>query len=104
MGGKGKAPDPVTSFLGALCGCLLLSLQITARARQVTIANATVSAQKANERGFVKTIEVDLTVYSNAPEEKLRHSRRACGKGLLRAGIIEDSIEYRLNLAIQPAA
>lgn len=103
MGGKGEAPDPVTSFLGALCGCLLLSLQITARARQVPIANATVSA-KANEKGFVKTLDVDLTVYSNAPEEKLRIVVERAEKGCYVRGLLKDSIEYRLNLTIQPVA
>ncbi len=103
IGGKGEAPDPVTSFLGALCGCLLLSLQITARARQVPIANATVSA-KANEKGFVKTIDVDLTVYSNAPEEKLRTVVERAEKGCYVRGLLKESIEYRLNLTIQPAA
>src|SRR5215475_11851557 len=62
MGGKGAAPDPVTAFLGALCGCLMISLQITARARQVPIAGASAAA-RANEKGFVKTLEVDLTVH-----------------------------------------
>jgi len=43
-------------------------------------------------------------VYSNAPEEKLRTVVERAEKGLLRAGLLKDSIEYRLNLAIQPAA
>lgn len=103
MGGKGAAPDPVTSFLGALCGCLLISLQITARARQVPIANATVSA-KANEKGFVKTIAVDLTVFSNAPEEKLRTVVERAEKGCYVKGLLKESIDYQLNLTIQPVA
>jgi uncharacterized OsmC-like protein len=103
IGGKGAAPDPVTSFLGALCGCLLISLQITARARQVQIANAVASA-RANEKGFVKTIEVDLTVYSDAPEEKIRTIVERAEKGCYIKGLLKDSIEYRLNLTIQPEA
>jgi uncharacterized OsmC-like protein len=101
MGGKGAAPDPVTSFLGALCGCLLISLQITARARHVSIAYATASA-RANEKGFVKTIEVDLTVYSNAPEETLRTVVERAEKGCYIKGLLKESLEYRLNLTIQP--
>src|SRR5215475_4295639 len=102
MGGKGAAPDPVTAFLGALCGCLLISLQITARARQVPIANATASA-KVNEKGFVKTIDVELTVYSNAPEEKLRTVVERAEKGCYVKGLLKDSIDYRLALTIAPA-
>lgn len=99
MGGDGAAPDPVTSFLGALCGCLLISLQITARARQVPLAGATMSA-KANEKGFVKTIDVDLTVRSNAPEEKIRTIVERAEKGCYIKGLLKESIEYRLNLTI----
>ena len=102
MGGKGTAPDPVTSFLGALCGCLLISLQITARARQVSLASATMSA-RANEKGFVKTIDVDLTVRSDAPEEKIRTIVERAEKGCYIKGMLKESIEYRLNLTIVPA-
>lgn len=101
IGGQGTAPDPVTSFLGALCGCLLISLQITARARHVSIANATASA-RANEKGFVKTIDVDLTVYSNAPEEKIRTVVERAEKGCYIKGLLKESVEYRLHLMIHP--
>jgi putative redox protein len=100
MGGNGAAPDPVTSFLGALCGCLLLSLQITARARQVPLARATASA-KANEKGFVKTIDVELTVYSDAPEDKIRTVVERAEKGCYIKALLKESIVYRLNLMIQ---
>ncbi len=102
MGGKGAAPDPVTSFLGALCGCLLISLQITARARQVPLAGATISA-KANEKGFVKTIDVDLTVRSDALEEKIRTIVERAEKGCYIKALLKESVEYRLNLTILPA-
>ncbi|MBM4254888.1 MAG: OsmC family protein [Deltaproteobacteria bacterium] len=102
MGGNGVVPDPVTSFLGALCGCLLISLQITARARQVPLAGATMSA-KANEKGFVKTLDVELTVRSDAQEEKIRTIVERAEKGCYIKGLLKESIEYRLNLIILPA-
>ncbi len=102
MGGHGTAPDPVTAFLGALCGCLLISLQITARARQVPIASASASAQ-ANEKGFVKTIDVTLTVHSSAPEEKVRIIVERAEKGCYVKGLLKDSIEYKLSVTILPA-
>lgn len=102
MGGRGTAPDPVTSFLGALCGCLLISLQITARARQVPIASASASA-RANEKGFVKTVDVDLTVRSTAPEEKVRVVVERAEKGCYIRGLLKDSIQYHLNLTIVAA-
>ena len=102
MGGRGTAPDPVTSFLGALCGCLLISLQITSRARQLPIAHASASA-RANEKGFVKTIDVDLTVRSDAPEEKVRVVVERAEKGCYIKGLLKESIEYRLKLTVLPA-
>lgn len=101
MGGNGTAPDPVTSFLGALCGCLLISLQITARARQVPLAGATMAA-RTNEKGFVKTIDVDLTVFSDASEETLQTIVQRAEKGCYIKGLLKESIAYRLNLAIRP--
>jgi uncharacterized OsmC-like protein len=103
MGGQGTAPDPVTSFLGALCSCLLISLQITAQARQIPIAGASVSA-KTNEKGFVKTIAVDLTVRSSAPEEKVRTVVERAEKGCYIKGLLKESIEYRLNLTVVPVS
>ena len=102
MGGHGTAPDPVTSFVGALCGCLLISLRITARARQIPIMRAAMSA-RANEKGFVKTIDVDLTVYSDAPEEKVRTVVERAEKGCYIKGLLKESIAYRLNLTIVSA-
>lgn len=102
LGGRGAAPDPVTAFLGALCGCLLISLHITARARQVPIVAASASA-RANEKGFVKTIDVDLTVRSNAPQETLRTVVSRAERGCYIRGLLREDIAYRLNLAILPA-
>jgi len=101
LGGRGAAPDPVTAFLGALCGCLLISLQITARARQVPISGASASA-RANEKGFVKTVDVDLTVHSRAPEEQVRVVVERAEKGCYIKGLLKESIEYRLKLTILP--
>lgn len=102
MGGSGTAPDPVTAFLGALCSCLLISLQITARARRVPIARGVASA-RANEKGFVKTIDVNLTVHSNAPEEQVRVVVERAEKGCYIKGLLKESIDYRLTLTILPA-
>lgn len=102
MSERGTAPDPVTVFLGALCGCLLISLQITARARQVPIASATISA-RANEKGVVKTEDVDLAVYNHAPEDKVQTVVERAEKGCYIKGLRNESSEYRLNLVILAA-
>ena len=102
LGGNGAAPDPITAFLGSLCGCLLMSLEITARARKVPLVGASVSA-KSNEKGFVKTIDVDLTVRSTAPEETVRTVVARAEKGCYVRGLLKDSIAYSLNVTVLPA-
>lgn len=99
LGGNGIAPDPVTAFLGSLCGCLLMSLEITARARKVPLDGASVSA-RSNTKGFVKTIDVDLTVRSAAPEETIRTMVARAEKGCYVRGLLKDSISYSLNVTV----
>ena len=101
LGGKGAAPDPITAFLGSLCGCLLMSLEITARARKVPLAGVSVSA-KSNIKGFVKTIDVDLTVRSAAPKETILTVVARAEKGCYVRGLLKDSITYSLNVTVLP--
>ena len=102
LGGHGAAPDPITAFLGSLCGCLLMSLEITARARQVPLAGASVSA-RSNTKGFVKTIDVDVTVRSAASEETVRTVVARAEKGCYVRGLLKDSIAYSLHVSVLPA-
>jgi uncharacterized OsmC-like protein len=101
MGGHEEGPDPMTSFLGALCSCLIISLQVTARARQVPIGPVAAKA-RVNEKGFVKEVILDLTVSSNAPEEKVRTVVERAEKGCYIKGLLKESIHYQLNLNILP--
>lgn len=100
LGGRGTAPDPVTSFLGALCGCLSISIQLTARARKVPLAGVTISA-RANEKGYVKTIDVDLTVRSPAPEEQVRTIVERAERGCYIKALLKDTLDYRLQLMVE---
>lgn len=101
VGGHETGPDPVTSFLGALCSCLIISLQVTARARQVPINSVSARAM-ANEKGFVKGVTIDLTVHSSAPEEKVRTVVERAEKGCYIKGLLKESVHYQLSLSILP--
>ena len=101
LGGNGAAPDPITAFLGSLCGCLLMSLEITARARKVSLDDVSVSA-KSNIKGFIKTIDVDLTVRSAAPKETILTVVARAEKGCYVRGLLKDSITYSLNVTVLP--
>ena len=102
LGGRGTAPDPVTSFLGALCGCLSISIQMSARARHVPLAGMQISA-RTNEKGYVKTVEVDLTVRSPAAEEHVRTIVERAERGCYIKALLKDTIDYRLRLTVEPA-
>ncbi len=102
LGGNGTAPDPITAFLGSLCACLLMSLEITARARKVLLDGVSCSA-KSNVKGFVKTIDVDLTVRSADPEETVLTVVARAEKGCYVRGLLKDSIMYSLNVTVLPA-
>jgi len=53
------ALDPVSSFLGALGGCLLMSLRVAARVRKVELGRSSVHV-RANEKGHLREIKVEL--------------------------------------------
>lgn len=101
LGGNATAPDPITAFLGSLCGCLLMSLEIAARTRQVPLGGASASA-RANETGFVRTIAVELTVRSSAPEAVVRGVVSRAEKGCYVRNLLKDSIQYALAVTIVP--
>jgi len=75
-----KDPDPVTAFLGALGGCLLMSLRIAARGRNAHIGRASITA-RCNEKGHVKEVAVELRVASDEPDDKLRRLVEVAERG-----------------------
>lgn len=95
-------PDPVTSFLGSLCGCLLMSLRITARARKIPIDHAAMHAE-ANGAGFVDGIELRLNVRSNASKEEVEVVVARAEKACYVRALLKDSIRFSLSLTVSPA-
>ena len=65
-----EGPDPVTSFMGSLCSCLLMSLRVAARARKFDLAAASLSG-RCTETGHVKAIDLELRVSTSEPADKL---------------------------------
>jgi uncharacterized OsmC-like protein len=96
-GEDSTAPDPVSSFLGALGGCLLLSLRIAARVRKVELGRASVHAQ-ANEKGHVKEIKVELQVETDATDEQLHRLVEVAERGCHVKNLIRDEIAFALTV------
>jgi uncharacterized OsmC-like protein len=91
------APDPVSSFLGALGGCLLMSIRVAARVRKIDLGRASVHA-RANEKGHVKEIKVELQVESSASDEQLQRLVEVAERGCHIRALIRDEVAYALEL------
>jgi uncharacterized OsmC-like protein len=96
-GEDGAAPDPVSSFLGALGGCLLMSLRVAARVRKVELGRALVHA-RANEKGHIKEIKVELEVESSANDEQLRRLVEVAERGCHIRNLIRDDVTFALEI------
>ena len=96
-GEDATAPDPVSSFLGALGGCLLMSLRVAARVRKVELGRSSVHAS-ANEKGHLKEIKVELQVESNASDEQLHRLVEVAERGCHIRNLIRDDVTFVLEI------
>ena len=91
------APDPVSSFLGALGSCLLMSLRVAARARSLTVGKSALTA-RANQKGHVKEIEVELQVATDADDDKLNRLIEVAERGCHIRAMIRDEVAFALTI------
>ena len=96
-GEDATAPDPVSSFLGALGGCLLMSLRVAARVRKVQLGRTSVRAS-ANEKGYLKEIKVELQVESSANDEQLHRLVEVAERGCHIRNLIRDDVTLALEI------
>jgi len=96
-GEDATAPDPVSSFLGALGGCLLMSLRVAARVRKVELGRASVHAS-SNEKGHLKEIKVELQVESSASDDQLHRLVEVAERGCHIRNLIRDDVTFALKL------
>ena len=101
-GEDGAAPDPVSSFLGALGGCLLMSLRVAARVRKIELGSVSVRA-RANEKGHIKEIKVELQVESSASDDQLHRLVEVAERGCHIRNLIRDDVTLALKLTRIPA-
>jgi pyruvate dehydrogenase E2 component (dihydrolipoamide acetyltransferase) len=96
-GEDAAAPDPVSSFLGALGGCLLMSLRVAARVRKVELGRTSVQA-RANEKGHLEEIKVELQVESSSSDEQLRRLVEVAERGCHIRNLIREDIAFGLTV------
>ena len=99
-GGPGVEADPVTAFLGALSGCMLMSIQIMASAGQVTYEDATVEVRCPNH-GIVRTIETIVTIRTDEPEEVIQDLMARAERGCYVKGLLREGVTYSTELLIE---
>jgi pyruvate/2-oxoglutarate dehydrogenase complex dihydrolipoamide acyltransferase (E2) component/uncharacterized OsmC-like protein len=90
-------PDPVTAFLGALGSCLLMSLRVAARARKVALGRASARA-RANEKGHVKEIQVELEVETELDGGELHKLVAVAERGCHIRVMLRDDIAFSLKV------
>jgi pyruvate/2-oxoglutarate dehydrogenase complex dihydrolipoamide acyltransferase (E2) component/uncharacterized OsmC-like protein len=96
-------PDPVSSFLSALGGCLLMSLRVAARVRKAPLGRASVHA-RSNEKGHVKEIEVELQVETTLDDDRLHRLVEVAERGCHIRALIKDDIAFKMTVRRQGAA
>jgi uncharacterized OsmC-like protein len=96
-GEDSAAPDPVSSFLGALGGCLLMSLRVAARVRKIELGRSLVHV-RANEKGHLKEIKVELQVESSANDDQLNRLVEVAELGCHIRNLIRDEIAFDLTV------
>ncbi|MFZ2063757.1 MAG: OsmC family protein [Candidatus Binatus sp.] len=96
-GEEATAPDPVSSFLGALGGCLLMSLRVAARVRKIELGRSMVHAS-ANEKGHVKEIKVKLQVESGASDDQLHRLVEVAERGCHIRNLIRNDVTFALQI------
>ena len=96
-GEDASAPDPVSAMLGALGGCLLMSIRVAGRVRKVPLGRASVRAS-ANEKGHVREIKVELQVETNANDEQLHRLVEVAERGCHVRALIRDGIPIALTV------
>jgi uncharacterized OsmC-like protein len=96
-GEDATAPDPVSSFLGALGGCLLMSLRVAARVRKVELGRSSVRAS-SNEKGHLKEIKVELQVESDASDQQLHRLVEVAERGCHIRNLIREDVTFGLEI------
>ncbi|MFN0091443.1 MAG: OsmC family protein [Acidimicrobiales bacterium] len=88
-GGPGAQPDPVTAFLGSLCGCLLMSLRVLGKSG---LRGASCSAE-ANAKGYVRQIAVELVLDGDASDDALAADVARAEKGCFVRELIGSHVD-----------
>lgn len=100
-GGTNHGPTPVDALLGALQGCLVITLKAVARRRDVVIERVETWAA-ANENGHITSIAVEMDVWTPEPAERMRELLARAERGCYVSGVLKPEIAVEIELRVHP--
>ena len=98
-GGTDAGPAPVEAVLGALLACLTVSFKAVARRRGVPVDRVEGTA-RANPRGHVRDISVDLHVWSPAPEGEVQALLGPARRGCYVSALLRPDLPHQVTLHV----
>ena len=100
-GGSGTGPTPVDALLAGLLGCITISFKFAARRRGVPIERIE-GWVAANARGHLKTVSIELEVWSPAPEPDVRALLEMAERGCFVSGALDPALAVEIDLRVCP--
>ena len=98
-GGNDFGPTPVNAFLGALSGCMLITLQMVAEKREVPLTR--IAARTiANPNRQVESVRLELDVWSAASQETWDGLLERAERGCYVSRVLRSEIEYEIELMV----
>ena len=98
-GGSDLGPTPVNAFLGALGGCMLITLQLVAERRAIPLRKIE-GRVLANADRQVESVQLDLDVWSAASQEKWEELVERAERGCYVSRVLKPTIDYQISLRV----
>jgi len=99
MGGTDQGATPVDAFLGALLGCMTISLKAAGRRRKVPIERVE-GEVRANPERVINEITLVLDVWSAADEEQVRGLLPVAERGCWVSRVVNPEIAYTIEMRV----
>ena len=98
-GGSDLGPTPVNAFLGALGGCMLITLQLVAERRAIPLRKIE-GRVLANADRQVESVQLELDVWSAASQEKWEELVERAERGCYVSRVLKPTIGYQVSLRV----
>ncbi len=98
-GGSDLGPTPVNAFLGALGGCMLITLQLVAERRAIPLRKIE-GRVLANADRQVESVQLELDVWSAASQEKWEELVERAERGCYVSRVLKPTIDYQVSLRV----